>query len=179
MVDEDRDWLHQLDAFVGILRGVGAVVGLALLGAAVITIGSVIRLTAYLYRDEIAVMRLVGATEMYIRGPILLRRADSRLLGGLVAVLGLYAAFLGTQPQGNHRSSRNGSCGPISAVAERFWPSSVSPPSPVASAPSFRRGLPPRRPGIRLRTTRQIRIWPQIEDGDMETRKRGGWRAPS
>ena len=101
MVDEDRDWLRQLDAFIGILRGVGVVVGLALLGAAVITIGSVIRLTAYLYRDEIAVMRLVGATELYIRGPFFFEGLIQGLLGGLVAVLGLYSAFLGVNPKGS------------------------------------------------------------------------------
>ena len=100
MVDEDRDWLRQLDAFIGILRGVGVAVGLALLGAAVITIGSVIRLTAYLYRDEIAVMRLVGATELYIRGPFFFEGLIQGLLGGLVAVLGLYAAFLSLNPKG-------------------------------------------------------------------------------
>lgn len=101
MVDEDRDWLRQLDALIGILRGVGAVVGLALLGAAVITIGSVIRLTAYLYRDEIAVMRLVGATELYIRGPFFFEGLIQGFLGGLVAVLSLFAAFLGLNPKGS------------------------------------------------------------------------------
>lgn len=101
MVDEDRDWLRQLDTFIGILRGVGAVVGLALLGAAVITIGSVIRLTAYLYRDEIAVMRLVGATELYIRGPFFFEGLIQGFLGGLVAVLGLYLGFLAFNPRGS------------------------------------------------------------------------------
>ena len=101
MVDEDRDWLRQLDAFIGILRAVGLVVGLALLSAAVITIGSVIRLTAFLYRDEIAVMRMVGATEMYIRGPFFFEGLIQGLVGGLVAVLGLYGAFLALNPRGS------------------------------------------------------------------------------
>ena len=100
MVDDDRDWLRQLDAFIGILRGVGLVVGAALLGAAVITIASVIRLTAYLYRDEIAVMRLVGATELYVRGPFFFEGLIQGLLGGLVALLGLFAAFLALNPKG-------------------------------------------------------------------------------
>jgi len=101
MVDDDRDWLRQLDAFIGILRGVGVAVGAALLGAAVITIASVIRLTAYLYRDEIAVMRLVGATELYIRGPFFFEGLIQGLLGGLVALVGLYATFLGLNPEGS------------------------------------------------------------------------------
>lgn len=101
MVDDDRDWLRQLDALIGILRGVGLVVGAALLGAAVITIASVIRLTAYLYRDEIAVMRLVGATELYIRGPFFFEGLIQGFFGGLVALGGLYAAFLGLNPKGS------------------------------------------------------------------------------
>jgi cell division transport system permease protein len=99
LVDDDRDWLRQLDTFVGILRGLGLVVGLALLGAAVVTIASVIRLTAYLYRDEIAVMRLVGATELYIRGPFFFEGLIQGFLGGALAISGLYAAFLALNPR--------------------------------------------------------------------------------
>ena len=99
LVDDDRDWLRQLDTLVGILRGLGLVVGLALLGAAVVTIASVIRLTAYLYRDEIAVMRLVGATELYIRGPFFFEGLIQGFLGGVSAITGLYAAFLALNPR--------------------------------------------------------------------------------
>ena len=69
MVDDDRDWLRQLELLVAVFRGVGLTLGALLLAAATLTIASVIRLTAYLYRDEIAVLRLIGATEFYIRGP--------------------------------------------------------------------------------------------------------------
>jgi cell division transport system permease protein len=99
LVDDDRDWLHQLDAFVGILRGLGLVVGLALLGAAVVTIASVIRLTAFLYRDEISVMRMVGATELYIRGPFFCEGLIQGLVGGVVALLSLWVAFLALNPR--------------------------------------------------------------------------------
>lgn len=98
-VDDDRDWLRQLDAFIRMLRGLALVVGAALLGAAVFTIASVIRLAAYLYRDEIAVMRLVGATEFYVRGPFYFEGLIQGLLGALVAILGLYLAFLLLNPQ--------------------------------------------------------------------------------
>ncbi len=77
----------------------GLVVGTALLAAAVVTIGSVIRLTAFLYKDEIAVMRMVGATELYIRGPFFFEGLIQGFLGGLVALLGLYAAFLVLDPK--------------------------------------------------------------------------------
>ena len=92
MVDDDRDWLRQLEAVVFVIRSLGAVFGAVLLVTAMFTISSVIRLTTYLYRDEIAVMRLVGATEFFIRGPFYLEGMIQGLLGGGVAVLALLGA---------------------------------------------------------------------------------------
>jgi cell division transport system permease protein len=66
------------------------VLGAVLLLTAIFTISSVIRLTAYLYRDEIAVMRLVGATEFYIRGPFYVEGLFQGLAGGLLAVGSLF-----------------------------------------------------------------------------------------
>lgn len=89
MVDADQDWLDQLGTAVLVLRGLGFALGAVLLLTAVFTIASVIRLTAFLYRDEISVMRLVGATEFFIRGPFYLEGLLQGLLGGTLSVLGL------------------------------------------------------------------------------------------
>lgn len=92
MVDDDRDWVAQLSAVVAVVRGLGLALGGVLLGAAIFTIGSVIRLTAYLYEEEMTVMRLVGATEFFIRGPFYVEGLLQGLLGGGLAVAGLGAA---------------------------------------------------------------------------------------
>ncbi len=89
MVDDDRDWLGQLEAVVLVLRGLGTLLGGILLLTAIFTISSVIRLTAYLYRDEIAVMRLVGATEFFIRGPLYMEGLLQGLAGALLALVTL------------------------------------------------------------------------------------------
>jgi cell division transport system permease protein len=93
MVDDDRDWVAQLSTVVAVVRGLGLTLGGVLLGAAVFTIGSVIRLTAYLYEDEITIMRLVGATEFFIRGPFYAEGLLQGLLGGAIAAGGLATAF--------------------------------------------------------------------------------------
>lgn len=98
MVDDDRDWLRRLDTLIAVLRGVGMGLGLLLLGAAVFTIASVIRLTSYLYRDEILVKRLVGATELYIRGPFYLEGLTQGLVGGVGALSCLFIAFHSFKP---------------------------------------------------------------------------------
>ena len=99
LVDDDRDWLRQLELLVAVFRGVGLTLGALLLAAATLTIASVIRLTAYLYRDEIAVLRLIGATEFYIRGPFYAEGLVQGAAGGLVALAGLYASYRIIRPQ--------------------------------------------------------------------------------
>jgi cell division transport system permease protein len=93
MVDDDREWIGQLRALVAVVRGLGLALGGILLGAAVFTIGSVIRLTTYLYEEEITIMRLVGATEFFIRGPFYTEGLIQGFLGGAVAAGGLWVAF--------------------------------------------------------------------------------------
>jgi cell division transport system permease protein len=99
LVDDDRDWLKQLELLVAVFRGVGLTLGALLLAAATLTIASVIRLTAYLYRDEIAVLRLIGATEFYIRGPFYAEGLVQGAAGGLVALVCLYASYHIIRPQ--------------------------------------------------------------------------------
>ncbi|HEX2164715.1 MAG TPA: permease-like cell division protein FtsX, partial [Thermoanaerobaculia bacterium] len=88
-VEDDRAWLAELDAAVSVARGAGLLLGGVLLAAAVFTIASVVRLTAFLYQDEIAVMRLVGATEFYIRGPFYAEGLLQGFLGGALAAAAL------------------------------------------------------------------------------------------
>lgn len=93
MIDDDREWLRQLQAVVTVVRTVGLLLGGILLGAAGFTIASVIRLTAYLNREEIGVMRLVGATEFFIRGPFYVEGLLQGLFGGVLASTGLYLGY--------------------------------------------------------------------------------------
>ena len=93
MVDDDRELLGQVETAVAVVRAVGLVLGGILLGAAIFTIASIIRLTAYLHHEEIAIMRLVGATEFFIRGPFYVEGLIQGLLGGALASAGLYAGY--------------------------------------------------------------------------------------
>lgn len=93
MVDDDREWLGQLETVLTVVRGVGLVLGGCLLAAAIFTIASIIRLTAYLHHEEISVLRLVGATEFYIRGPFYAEGFLQGLVGGALATGGLFALY--------------------------------------------------------------------------------------
>jgi len=93
MIDDDREWLGQLETVIAIVRATGLVLGGGLLGAGIFTIASIIRLTAYLHSEEISIMRLVGATEFFIRGPFYVEGLLQGLIGGGVASGGLYLAY--------------------------------------------------------------------------------------
>jgi cell division transport system permease protein len=89
-VDYDLLWIERLSSIVGLVRVLGLAVGAALVLASVFTIFNVIKLTVYGRQDEIGIMRLVGATHAYIRGPFLVEGILQGGLGGLLALAFLY-----------------------------------------------------------------------------------------
>ena len=85
----DRDWFERLKSLIALMRGGGYGVGTLLLLAVMVTVGTVVRLTVLARREEIEIMKLVGATAAFIRGPFLIGAAAQGLLGGLLAAGGL------------------------------------------------------------------------------------------
>jgi cell division transport system permease protein len=75
------------------VNAVGLVAGGILALAAAFTIANVIRLTMMLYREEIEIMRLVGATERIIRGPFLIEGLLQGIFGAILALILLFATF--------------------------------------------------------------------------------------
>jgi len=92
-VQFDWDWVARLRRLVNVLNLVGLIIGGILAIAATFTISNVIRLTMLLYREEIDIMRLVGATENIVRGPFLVEGILYGGIGGLVALLLLLGVF--------------------------------------------------------------------------------------
>lgn len=89
-----RDWVEKLDRLRGLAAAVGIVVGAAFAIVSIIIIGTTIRMAVLQRSREIAIMRLVGATDGFIRRPFLLQGAIKGLLGGLVAVGLSFGAYL-------------------------------------------------------------------------------------
>src|SRR5262245_26790422 len=89
----DLLWIDRLSTGVRLVRGAGAFLGGILVLAGVFTISNVIRLTVYAREDELDIMRLVGATQAYVKGPFVAEGMIQGGLGGLLAVLLLWAAF--------------------------------------------------------------------------------------
>jgi cell division transport system permease protein len=82
----DRHWLARVMTLVNGIRVAGlAIAGVLVLGAA-FTVAAVVRLSLFARRDEIEIMRLVGAPFAFIRGPSV---AEGTVIGGLGALVSL------------------------------------------------------------------------------------------
>lgn len=81
-----QDWIQKLDRLRNIAGAVAFVIGAAFALVAVIIIGTTIRMAVLQRTREIAIMRLVGATDGFVRMPFLLEGLFKGVLGGLVAV---------------------------------------------------------------------------------------------
>jgi cell division transport system permease protein len=86
-VQYDLLWIERLATAVRLVRGLGALLGGILVLAGVFTISNVLRLTLYARQDELDIMRLVGATRAYVKGPFVVEGMLQGALGGLFAVV--------------------------------------------------------------------------------------------
>src|SRR5512141_3120819 len=79
---------------IRLLQGAGFFLGGLLTVAAILSVASAIRLALDLHRDEIEIMRLMGATEGAVRAPFWLYGAFEGLAGGALALVLLAATYL-------------------------------------------------------------------------------------
>ena len=86
-IRDERQFLKRFLAVVRDIRTLGAVVvGLLILAAAVL-IATTIRMAIFARRREVAIMKLVGATNWFIRIPFMLEGVIQGVIGTVVAVL--------------------------------------------------------------------------------------------
>ncbi len=90
-----REWVDRLFALRRIGLASTAVLGGAFALVAALIIGTALRIAIFARRDEIYVMRLVGATTGFIRRPFLLEGALAGLAGGALAWVMTYATYRG------------------------------------------------------------------------------------
>ena len=87
-VDEVRDggeFIRRLLQVNSLLRTISFVMSLILMGAAAALIANTIRVAIYARRDEIGIMKLVGATNWFIRIPFMLEGVFAALVGALIS----------------------------------------------------------------------------------------------
>jgi cell division transport system permease protein len=79
--------IDTLDSIIGAVERASLFITLFLLVAAVMITFNTIRLAIYTAREEISIMRLVGAGNMFIRGPFILQGIMYGFISGVLALL--------------------------------------------------------------------------------------------
>ena len=97
-----RDLLMRLESMRDLLRLGGIAIGGLVMFAMIFIVSNTIRLALYSRRDEIEVMRLVGATYAFIRGPYYIEGLFQGLVGAAFGLALLMGLFHWLAPQGAH-----------------------------------------------------------------------------
>lgn len=95
-VDEVRygsEWLSSLLTFMRFLKAIGIGIGAFLALTVTSNIANTIRLHFYNRREEIEIMKLIGATHAFIKVPFVLEGLFMGAISGLLSILFLFASF--------------------------------------------------------------------------------------
>ena len=87
------DWVGKIISLRRIAAGATAIIGGAFAAVAGIIIATAVRIAVFARRDEIQIMRLVGATSGFIQRPFLIEGLISGLVGGVLAAVLTFLAF--------------------------------------------------------------------------------------
>jgi len=96
-VQFNQNWVERMHSFSRLSKAVGFFLGGILVLASFFIISNVIKLNVFARKDEIGILRLVGATNMFIRIPFLLEGISLGIIGGFTSIL-LLALLINSFP---------------------------------------------------------------------------------
>jgi cell division transport system permease protein len=92
-VDYGQEWVDRLSQFLKVIQFFALIIGGVIISSTLFVISNTIRLTIINRKDEIEVMKLVGATDWLVRGPLILEGLVHGLFGAIVALTILYSIY--------------------------------------------------------------------------------------
>lgn len=94
-IDYGQEWVARFHMFLSVLSILGMVLGAIVVVATVFLVANTIHLIVHARRDELEILRLVGATDSYILGPFLVEGAIQGVAGAGLGLGALYAVHQG------------------------------------------------------------------------------------
>lgn len=95
---DNQEAINKLTAIINAVERASLIIMLILVGASIMITFNTIRLAIYTTREEIGVMRLVGASNMFIRGPFMLQGVIYGVVAGVLALIMLYPILIWIGP---------------------------------------------------------------------------------
>ncbi len=97
--NQNQEAINKLTDIINTIERASYLTMIVLISASVLIAFNTIRLAIYTAREEIGVMRLVGASNMFIRGPFILQGIMYGLISGILTLLILYPVVLWLGPR--------------------------------------------------------------------------------
>lgn len=95
----NKESIDTLTNIIGAVEQAGFVIMISLVIVSVLITFNTIRLAIYTAREEISIMRLVGASNMFIRGPFMLQGVMYGFVAGVLSLLTFYPLLMWIGPK--------------------------------------------------------------------------------
>ncbi|RLC27291.1 MAG: hypothetical protein DRH56_03050 [Deltaproteobacteria bacterium] len=92
-VEYSEEWVKRFQGILGVVRLAGFFIGGLLALGILFIVTNTIKLTIYSRRDEIEILKLVGATDGFVKAPFLLEGMIQGVLSGTTALLLLFFGY--------------------------------------------------------------------------------------
>jgi cell division transport system permease protein len=97
-VEYAQKWLYRFNGIYNLFKVTGMVLVSIFFIATLLIIANTIRLIMYSRREEIEIIRIIGADEAFIKYPLFIEALAQGFLGGVAGIMMLYLSFILTVP---------------------------------------------------------------------------------
>ena len=92
-VQYSEEWLSRFEGLMRVVRLAGFIIGGLLCLGVLFIVTNTIKLTIYSRQEEIEIMKLVGATDWFVKIPFLIEGTIQGMVSGFVSLLALYSGY--------------------------------------------------------------------------------------